>query len=98
MLDEFKQFIARGNAIDLAVGVVIGASFTKVVDALVKGVLEPLIALIARVPDFSGFVLAFGGSAFRFGDLINALISFLIVALAIFFVVVKPMNLLAKKK
>lgn len=91
-LEGFKSFILRGNAVDLAVGVVIGASFSTVVATLVKGLLTPLIGAIARVPDFSGLYFTLNGSKFLYGELINALISFFLVAFAIYFFVVMPMN------
>ena len=94
MFNEFKQFLLRGNVVDLAVGVVVGAAFGTVVTALVKDLLTPLIAAIAKVPDFSGLSLMLNGSQFMYGDFINALISFLLVATAVFFFVVKPMNVL----
>jgi large conductance mechanosensitive channel len=94
MLQEFKQFLLRGNVVDLAVGVVIGAAFGGVVTALVADFLTPLIAAIATVPDFSGLLFTVNGSQFMYGHFINALISFLLVAAAIFFFVVKPMNAL----
>lgn len=94
MLKEFKQFLLRGNVVDLAVGVVVGASFGTVVTALVSDLLTPFIAAIAKVPDFSGLFFTINGSQFMYGHLINALISFILVAGAIFFFVIKPMNLL----
>jgi large conductance mechanosensitive channel len=94
MLKEFKQFLLRGNVVDLAVGVVIGAAFGTVVTALVSDLLTPLIAAIAKVPDFSGWAFTLNGSKFMLGHLINALVSFVLVATAIFFFVVKPMNIL----
>ena len=94
MFKEFKQFVLRGNVVDLAVGVVIGAAFGSVVTALVKDLLTPFIAAIAKVPDFSRLTFALNGSVFMYGDLINTIISFLLVASAIFFFVVKPINLL----
>jgi len=97
MLKEFKQFLLRGNAIDLAIGVVIGTSFGSVVTALVKDILTPLIAAIAKVPDFSGLHVSLNGSQFMYGDLVNALFSFLLVAAAIFFFVIKPVNLLVSR-
>lgn len=97
MIKEFKQFLLRGNAIDLAVGVVVGASFGTVVNALVKDLLTPLIAAVAKVPDFSGLSFALNGSVFMYGELINAILSFLLVAAAVFFFVVKPMNLLVAR-
>ncbi len=96
-LKEFKQFLLRGNVVDLAVGVVVGAAFGTVVSALVKDILTPLIAAIAKVPDFSGLTFTINGSQFLYGDFINALISFLLVAAAVFFFVIKPMNLLIAK-
>lgn len=97
MLQEFKQFLLRGNVVDLAVGVVIGAAFGTVVTALVADFLTPLIGAVAKVPDFSSLAFTINGSQFLYGHFINALISFALVALAIFFFVVKPMNMLVKK-
>ena len=97
ILAGFKNFILRGNAVDLAVGVVIGASFGTVVTALVKDLLTPLIGAIAKVPDFSGLSFALNGSIFKYGELINALISFLLVASAIYFFVILPMNALLSR-
>lgn len=97
MLKEFKQFLLRGNVVDLAVGVVIGAAFGTVVSSLVKDILTPLIAAIVSVPDFSGLSFSMRGSQFRYGDFLNALISFLIAAAAIFFFVVKPINMLVAR-
>lgn len=97
MLNEFKTFLLRGNAVDLAVGVVIGAAFGSVVTALVSDLLTPLIAAVARVPDFSGLVFTLNGSKFMYGHLLNVLISFILVTNAVFFFVVKPMNLLVAR-
>lgn len=94
MFKEFKQFLLRGNAVDLAVGVVIGAAFGSVVTALVADLLTPFIAAIAKVPDFSGLMFTINGSKFMYGHFINTIISFVLVASAIFFFVVKPMNML----
>lgn len=96
-LEGFKNFILRGNVVDLAVGVVIGASFGTVVTALVKGLLTPLIGAVAKVPDFSGLFFTLNGSKFMYGELINALISFLLVAAAVYFFVVLPVNKLMEK-
>ena len=96
ILKEFKQFLLRGNVVDLAVGVVVGAAFGTVVTALVKDILTPFIAAIAKIPDFSNMAFTLNGSIFKYGEFINALISFLLVAAAIFFFVVKPMNLLIR--
>jgi large conductance mechanosensitive channel len=97
MLQEFKQFLLRGNVVDLAVGVVVGAAFGTIVTALVTDLLTPLIAAIAKVPDFGGLVFTLNGSQFMYGHFINALISFVLVAGAVFFFVVKPMNVLIAK-
>ena len=94
LLKGFKQFVLRGNVVDLAVGVVIGASFGSVVTALVKDLLTPLIAAIAKVPDFSGMFFTLNDSKFMIGDFINVLISFALVAAAVYFFVVLPMNAL----
>lgn len=97
ILNDFKQFLLRGNVVDLAVGVVIGAAFSSVVNALVADLLTPLIAAIAKVPDFSDLAFTINDSRFMIGHLLNTLISFLLVAAAIFFFVVKPMNLLVAR-
>lgn len=94
MLKEFKAFLLRGNVVDLAVGVVIGAAFGSIVSALVSDLLTPLIAAIAKVPDFSDLIFTINGSKFMIGHFINTLISFILVAGAVFFFVVKPMNIL----
>jgi len=90
----FKQFILRGNVLDLAVAVVIGAAFGAVVTALVKDLITPLIAALAGKPDFSAIVFTVNGSKFLIGDFINALISFLLIAAAVYFFVVLPVNTL----
>jgi large conductance mechanosensitive channel len=92
----FKDFISRGNVIDLAVAVVIGAAFNGVVQALVKDILTPLIAAIFGQPDFSQLTFTINGSEFKYGDLINSVLNFLIVAAAIYFFVILPMNHLAQ--
>jgi len=97
MLKEFKQFLLRGNVVDLAVGVVIGASFGAVVNTLVTDLLTPLISALAKVPDFSGLAFTINDSRVTYGKFLNALISFVLVATAIFFAVVKPMNLLISR-
>ncbi|HEV2235105.1 MAG TPA: large conductance mechanosensitive channel protein MscL [Ktedonobacterales bacterium] len=99
LINEFKEFILRGNVVDLAVAVVIGAAFGAIVSALVKDLITPLIAAIGGKPDFSSLYFTINGSRFLWGDFINALISFLIIAAVIFFLVVKPLNaLLARTK
>lgn len=97
MLKEFKQFLLRGNVVDLAVGVVIGAAFSDVVAALVSDLLTPVISAIAKLPDFGGLSFIINDSQFMYGHFINSLISFVLVATAIFFFVVKPMNILVSR-
>ncbi|MBC7582003.1 large conductance mechanosensitive channel protein MscL [Aeromicrobium sp.] len=92
MLKDFRKFILRGNVIDLAVAVVIGAAFSAIVMALVKDLVTPLIAAIGGQPDFSGLSFTINGSKFMYGDFINAVVSFLIIAAVIFFGVVQPLN------
>jgi len=92
MLKEFRKFILRGNVVDLAVGIVIGAAFTSVVNAVVKDVITPLIALIYNDSQFSDNYLTIHNTRFLYGDLINSIISFLIVAAVVFFFVVEPIN------
>jgi large conductance mechanosensitive channel len=90
----FKEFILRGNVMDLAVAVVIGAAFTAVVTALVKDLLTPLIAAVAGAPDFSGIAFEVNGSKLLIGDFLNAVIAFLMLATVVYFFVVLPMNTL----
>jgi len=97
MLKGFKQFILRGNVVDLAVGVVIGASFSAVISSLVKDILTPFISAIFKAPDFSGLLFTINGSSFMYGNFLNALIAFLIVAVAVYFFVVTPINTLISK-
>ena len=98
-LADFKKFILRGNVVDLAVAVVIGGAFGTIVTALVKDLITPLIAAIGGQPDFGGLIFTIHGSRFMYGDFINAIISFLIIAAVIFFFVVQPINkFLAKVK
>ncbi len=97
MLKGFKDFILRGNVVDLAVGVVIGVAFGTIVNALVKDTLTPLVGAIAKLPDFSNLALTINGSKFLIGDFINSLISFLLVTSAVYFFVVLPVNKLMAK-
>jgi large conductance mechanosensitive channel len=98
-LNEFKEFILRGNVVDLAVAVVIGLAFNSIVMALVKDLITPLITAIVGKPDFSALTFTINNSRFLYGDFINVLISFLIIAAVIFFLVVRPLNaLLARTK
>ncbi len=94
MLQGFKQFILRGNVLDLAVAVVMGAAFGAVVTALVKDLITPLIAAIVGKPDFSAIEFTVSGSKFPIGDFINALVSFILIAAAVYFFIVLPMNTL----
>jgi large conductance mechanosensitive channel len=95
---EFKEFILRGNVIDLAVAVVIGAAFGAVVTAFVKDILTPLIAAIFGKPDFSALTFTIHKSRFLYGDFINAVIVFLSIAVAVFFFVVKPLNYMQERR
>lgn len=92
MLKGFREFLFRGNVVDLAVAVVIGAAFGAIVTALVKDLLTPLIAAIFGKPDFSGLTFTVNNSKFLYGDFINAVVAFLLVGAAIYFFVVVPMN------
>ena len=94
MFKGFKQFILRGNVVDLAVGVVIGAAFTSIVNSLVKDILTPFIGAIFKQPDFSGIFFTINHSKFMVGNFLNALISFLIVSATVYFFVVTPINTL----
>jgi len=97
MLKEFRQFILRGNTVELAVAVVIGAAFGSIVAALVKDLITPLIAAIGGQPDFSGLYFTVNNSRFLYGDFINAVISFLIIAAVVFFLIIKPINTLMER-
>jgi large conductance mechanosensitive channel len=94
MLKGFRDFLMRGNVVDLAVAVMVGAAFGAVVTALVKDLITPLIAAIFGKPDFSAIVFEVNGSKFLIGDFLNALVAFLMVATAIYFFVVTPVNAL----
>ena len=99
MLKGFKEFISRGNVVELAVGVIIGAAFKNIVDALVDGIINPLIAAVIGKPDFSdAFILTLNGTDVKFGLLITAVINFLLMALAIYFCIVVPMNALNARR
>jgi large conductance mechanosensitive channel len=97
MLKEFRQFLLRGNVIDLAVGVVVGAAFGTLVASLVKNLLTPFIGMIVKVPDFAELSFTLNGSQFMYGELLNALISFLLIGATVFFFIVKPINKLFEK-
>jgi len=97
MLSGFKQFILRGNVVDMAVGVVIGAAFGGVVTSLTSDLLTPFIAAIVGKPDFSAIHYTINGTLFPVGHFINALISFLLIAAAVYFFVVTPVNALVSR-
>ena len=98
MLKGFKQFIMRGNVVDLAIAVVVGTAFTALVKAFVTDILTPIIAAIAGKPNFATLKFTINHSTFLYGDLINALIIFLCVAAAVYFFVVLPLNKLAERR
>jgi large conductance mechanosensitive channel len=98
MLKGFKEFILRGNVVDLAVAVVIGAAFGAVVAAFVKDLITPLIAAIFGKPDFSALSFTVNKSQFFYGSFINAVISFVLIAAAVYFVIVVPMNAMAARR
>src|SRR5260221_10500524 len=93
----FKEFIFRGNVLDLAVAVVVGAAFAAVVTALVKDLVTPLIAAIAGSPDFSRIAIDVNGSKLLIGDFMNAAIAFLMLAAAVYFLIVLPVNRLTAR-
>jgi large conductance mechanosensitive channel len=92
MLQGFKQFIFRGNVLDLAVAVVMGVAFGAVIAALVKDLITPLIAAIVGKPDFSAIEFTVNGSRFPIGDFINSVVSFILIAAAVYFFIVLPVN------
>ena len=99
ILNEFKAFVLRGNVVDLAIAVVIGAAFSGIVTALVKDLITPLLAAIGGAPDFAAIYFTINHSKFMIGDFINSVVSFLMIAAAIFFLVIKPLNwLMARRK
>lgn len=97
MLKGFRDFILRGNVMDLAVAVVIGTAFTAIVNALVTDIVNPLIAALVHKPDFSALILDINGGKIKYGDFLNAIISFLLIAAVVYFVFVLPLNALMKK-
>jgi large conductance mechanosensitive channel len=98
VLKGFRQFVLRGNVLDLAVAVVIGGAFAALVTALVKDLLTPLIAALVGKPDFSAISFTVNGSQFLIGDFINALVAFLLMAAAVYFFVVSPLNALVERR
>jgi large conductance mechanosensitive channel len=97
MLADFRKFILRGNVVDLAVAVVIGAAFGAVVTSFVENLITPLIAAIGGQPDFSEIGFTINGSRFNVGAVVNALVSFLIIAAVVFFFVVRPVTKLMER-
>lgn len=97
MLTDFRKFILRGNVVDLAVGVIIGAAFGAVVAALVKDLITPILGAIGGKPDFSALSFTINHSRFLYGEFLNAVISFLLIAAAVFFFVVVPVNRLMSR-
>jgi large conductance mechanosensitive channel len=97
MLKDFRQFLLRGNLVDLAVAVVVGAAFGAVVTAMVKDLITPLIAAVGGQPDFGKLDFTINGSRFAYGNFLNALVSFVIIAAVVFFLVVKPVNALLER-
>jgi large conductance mechanosensitive channel len=98
MFKGFREFIRRGNVVDLAVAVVIGAAFGALVTSFVANIITPLIAAIFGKPDFSNLVFTINGSRFMYGSFINAVVAFLLIALAIYYVVVVPMNKMRERR
>ena len=98
MLQDFKAFILRGNVIDLAVGIAIGAAFTAVVTSFTENLLTPLLAIPGDTARFGELSFTIGGSTFGYGAVIDAVISFLIIAAVLFFVVVRPVNALMERR
>jgi large conductance mechanosensitive channel len=99
VIKEFREFILRGNVVDLAIAVVLGAAFGAVVAALVADIITPLVAAVFGQPDFGALSFTINGSKFAYGHFINTVITFVTVAAAVFFLIVKPMNvLLARRK
>ncbi len=97
MFKGFRDFILRGNVVDLAVAVVIGGAFTAIVNAMVADIINPLISAIVRKPDFSFMKLTVHGGVIKYGDFLNALLAFLIIAATVYFLVVLPVNTLMTK-
>jgi large conductance mechanosensitive channel len=99
MIKEFREFLLRGNVVDLAVAVILGAAFGAVVASFVDDILMQVVAMIGGEPDFSGLSFTINDAEFRYGEFLNAVIAFVIVGAAVFFFVVKPVNaLMARRK
>ena len=98
LLKEFQAFLLRGNLVELAVGIVIGLAFVALVNAFVADLITPIVAAIFGEPDFSSLSFTINGSQFLYGDFLNALITFVAVAAAVFFFVVKPVNAITARR
>ena len=98
MLTGFRQFVLRGNVLDLAVAVVVGAAFGAVVTALVKDLLTPIVGALIGKPDFSAIVLTINGSALLIGDFLNAVLAFLMISASVYFFVIVPVNALVARQ
>lgn len=98
MLKEFRAFLMRGNIVELAIAVVIGAAFGALVTSLVENLLTPVIAAVIGKPDFSDLTFTINGSVFRYGSFLNALISFVSIAAAVFFFVVRPIDAMQRAR
>src|SRR5215213_7477055 len=97
LVGEFKTFVLRGNVLDLAIAVVIGAAFVAIVTSFVENIVTPLIAAIGGQPDFSSLTFTINNSEIRYGAFLNSVITFLIIAFVIFFLVIKPVNTLTAR-
>lgn len=97
-MKDFKEFLLRGNLVDMAVGVVIGLAFAAVITALVADLITPLIAAIGGQPNFSELTFAINGSHFLYGAFLNAVIAFVVIAAVVFFLVLKPVNVLMVRR
>jgi large conductance mechanosensitive channel len=95
---DFKEFLLRGNLVDLAVAVVIGLAFAAVITAFVADIITPLIAAIGGQPNFSRLTFTVNGSHFFYGDFVNAVLTFIIIAAVVFFLVVKPVNAMMARR
>jgi large conductance mechanosensitive channel len=99
MIRQFRDFLLRGNVVDLAVAVIVGTAFGAVVTALVRDIVTPLIAAIGGKPSFGALTFSINGALFAYGDFLNAVISFVVIAAVVFFLVVQPVNaLMARRK
>ena len=98
MLKEFRDFLLLGNLLEIAIGLVLALAFTAVVTSLVEDLITPLIAAIFGQPDFSGLTFTINDSTFRYGDFLNAVVTFVLIAAVIFFLIVRPMNALAARR